>query len=470
MTVSSSTRRSAAVAVAALALLTAGCGARWDAEEQATVIAKYEGGGGGGGTGGTATGNRPASGGTATTAPGGGGGATGGGTGTEATGGGTDGGSGGEGGQPAAPADLACAAPTEAPGVTDDTLTVGNISTLSGPIPGLGASSAAAVQAYVEYRNSVGGVCGRQIELRAGDDGADNARNRSLTTELEPQVIGFVGGIAGGQAGSVDVVEQTQVPYLANALSPDMPRVASYFDIDPDFGGSIMPKYRYMVEQGATKAAIVYIDQAGLERDVQRPLMEAAGMQVVLDLPLPLSTLSYDSAARQVANSGAQYMLFIHEAGGSASMAQSMQDTGYELQFMEFIAAYGTNFIELAGEAGEGSMQWIRSLPTEDGGQNPEQALFLQWMGQVAPDAPLDTFAMDAWGSAKAFFDALEAIPGPITRESFVATLAGVTGYDAGGFFGPIELGAKRSNGCQIAMRVEGGQWTRVVPDQGFLC
>src|SRR3546814_7940878 len=40
-----------------------------------------------------------------------------------------------------AAADKPCAAPSDAPGVSDDKIVVGNISSISGPVPGLGATS-----------------------------------------------------------------------------------------------------------------------------------------------------------------------------------------------------------------------------------------------------------------------------------------------------------------------------------------
>jgi hypothetical protein len=151
-------------------------------------------------------------------------------------------------------------------------------------------------------------------------------------------------------------------------------------------------------------------------------------------------------------------------------MAQAMDGTGYELQFEEYLTSYGSNFVELAGSAAEGTTSWIRSLPDEEAGSNGELDAFLQWMDQTSPGVPADTFAADAWASGKAFLDALAALPGPIARDALLAQLRATTTFDAGGFYGPIELGAKRNNGCVIAMIVDGGAWRRLAPDQGFLC
>jgi ABC-type branched-subunit amino acid transport system substrate-binding protein len=147
-----------------------------------------------------------------------------------------------------------------------------------------------------------------------------------------------------------------------------------------------------------------------------------------------------------------------------------MADTGYQLKSAEYVTAYGPSFLELAGAAAEGAVSWIRSLPNEEAGSNAEQDAFLQWMAQIAPDAQPDTFAADAWAGAKALVDAMEALPGPITRDALIAQLRSMNQYDAGGFIGQIQLGSKLNNGCFVAMKVVNGAWTRMAPASGFLC
>jgi hypothetical protein len=88
----------------------------------------------------------------------------------------------------------------------------------------------------------------------------------------------------------------------------------------------------------------------------------------------------------------------------------------------------------------------------------------------VAPDTAADTFAADAWAGAKAFVDAMEALPGPITRDAILAQLHTMNEYDAGGFIGQIQLGNKLNNGCFVAMKIVNGAWTRLAPASGFLC
>ena len=473
--------RRSAVLLACLGLLltTTACGARWDEAQRESVLASRSGGGLAVGSGGAESegGSSSSSGGSsartgtsAPSAPGGGGEATAGGGGA----GPAAGGAGGEG--PAASGDKPCAAPSDAPGVTDTTITLGTISTLSGAVPGLGASSEGAARAYVAYRNATGGVCGRELVLKTADDGMDNGRHRSIVNEMNKNVFGIIGGLGAGDAGSAGTIDELGMPVVTVAISKPFNDAAVTYNVNPYFEDVNQPlaKFRHYHSQGVRKAAIVYtaVDQTRSEVNLrQKPQMIAAGIEVVAQIEVPLSTLSYDSAARQVANSGADYLYFLADGSISASMARSMHDTGYDgLKVAEYQQAYGSKFPELAGPGAEGAVSPIRAVPNEEPGSSPEQDAYLDWMARVAPDQPADTFAADSWAASKAFIDNLDALPGPITREALLAQLGAAGEYDAGGFFGPIQLGKQISRGCVILMRYESGKWRRLAPDRGFMC
>lgn len=476
-------RRSVALATAlAMALPVAGCGARWDDGQEQAVAARYQGGGGGASSvpgAGSGAASATGEGSTGATVAGASSGAVGSpGASSGPAGPGSGPGSGGAvdgSGAPASSGPRPCAAPSDAPGVTDTEIAVGSISALSGPVPGLGASSAAAARAYVAYRNSLGGVCGRRIVLREADDGTDNGRYRSTVTGMEPQVLGLVGGFTIGDAGGADIVRATGLPVVTVPGNESFAQLPTVFDMNPQYADlhAVIGKYRYLYEQGARKVAMAYlaVDASRAEATIQRSLMEAAGLEVVNVQELPLSTLSYDSTARTVANSGADYLFFIGDTNSNAAMASAMAGTTDQVRFAEYFTfVYGTQFVELAGAASEGAISWIRTLPLEEAGSNPEMASFVAWMDQVAPGDPQDVFAADSWTGAKAFFDALEALTGPISREALVAQLQAVGTFDAGGMMGPIDLGTERTQGCVIAMQVQGGEWRRLTPASGFLC
>jgi ABC-type branched-subunit amino acid transport system substrate-binding protein len=458
-----------ALAILLTLITTSACGARWSDEEREAVFARNSGGGGtsesgDGGTGGT---DGVAIDGGGTT----GGGTTGGTGGTTGGTGGTTGGATTGGGGPSGP--RPCSAPSDAPGVTDDTITVGNISTISGPVPGLGEPSVAGVRAYLAYRNANGGVCGRQLQLKSADDGLENTRYRAAVTDFNKTALGLVGGFAGGDGGAIDLLTANKISAVMNAFNETAQNAPTVFDINPPFKNqaAVTGKYTYLYEQGVRTAAVATIAQAASlsELNQQVARMEAVGIRVVNRQELPLSTLSFDAPARAVANSKADYFLFLAAGNLNTSMARAIYDTGYKLKFEEFLTAYGTDFIDAVGPGAEGVTSWTRSVPLDETG-NPQMRAFTEWMGRVAPGIPPDTFAADSWASAKAFFDSLEALPGPISREALLAQLTALTEYDAEGFYGRINLGGREAHGCSVAMRVEGGKWKRLTPASGFLC
>lgn len=370
---------------------------------------------------------------------------------------------------------LPCAAPTTAPGVTDQQITMGSLSSSTGPVPGLGASSAAAVRAYVAYRNATGGVCGRRVALREADDGSDAARYRTILRELDPRVIAFAGGLTLADDGSAEIIRAGKIPMLASRSADGVQGQPTVFDLNPPYADLSKPigRYDHIYGQGARTAVLAYlaVDASRLEAETQRSLMEASGLQVVDVIELAISTLSFDSPARRIANSGADYVLFIGDAGSNGSMARAIEGTRNDVLQDYFTFAYGESFIALAGAAAaEGATTWNRTLPNEEAGSNEEVAAFVSWMNRTSPGTPQDAFAAESWVAVKALFDSLEALPGPITRDALVAQLRATDTYDAGGMMGPIKLGQQQNLGCFVGLQVQGGVWKRMAPASGFVC
>src|SRR3546814_9376100 len=94
-----------------------------------------------------------------------------------------------------------------------------------------------------------------------------------------------------------------QLPVVGASISPGLEEVPTYYGVNPPLPSydAVVGKYRFLHEQGVRKAAVVWISAAASPQQAKREmqLMRAAGIQVVSEQALPLSTLSYDSADRK---------------------------------------------------------------------------------------------------------------------------------------------------------------------------
>ncbi|HEY3810495.1 MAG TPA: ABC transporter substrate-binding protein, partial [Acidimicrobiales bacterium] len=102
--------------------------------------------------------------------------------------------------------------PGSGPGVTATTITLGNIVTINGPVPGLFAGARYGTQAFADWANSMGGLCGRKVVVNSADDQFDQATDQSEAQSMASQILSFVGsfslqdsGIPNGAPGVPDV-------------------------------------------------------------------------------------------------------------------------------------------------------------------------------------------------------------------------------------------------------------------------
>jgi ABC-type branched-subunit amino acid transport system substrate-binding protein len=469
-------RRSIVPVLLAIALLSAGCGSRLSAEERAEAAAGSDTATG---TGGAAVGTGAATGDTT--------GGTGAATGTptaDSTGGGaavaTPGAAPGSGGgtDPGTGAAAECAPqPTDAVGVTDTEVRIGNISTISGPIAGFGETGVNAVKAYVNYVNANGGVCGRQLTLVTADDRLDTGTNRAETARLLGEVFGFVGGTTVvDDGGAQELAATPDVPDVALTIGSQRARLPNNFSpnpINPDQpgNGAIAP-LRYFAQQGVASAAIVWPAQADARARGQayQHDLQQAGITNIKTIEVAITETNYVRVAQEIANAGSQLVLTTLEVSGMARLAQAFEQVGYQPQVPFYGAqAYGGQFLELAGSAADGTKLAVTFSIFEDADQVPAMATFLEWYQRTAPGSNPDFFSIMAWAAADMFTQALRQAGGAPTRAGVVEQLRTQNAYTGEGFMAPRNPPAKVLGDCFVVITVEGGAWRRVEPASGFL-
>ena len=363
-------------------------------------------------------------------------------------------------------------------GVTERTITLGEVSTITGPIPGIGQSIVNGVKAYLAYLNTTqGGVCGREVLLETADDRLDTGVHRSETARLSEQVFGFVGGWAVTDDGGAGALEGTNIPDVTLGISEARSNLANNFSpnpIAPGTSGNRAALQYFVSTYDVHTAAVVWGAQVTARNSALRFVaeLESLGVDVSIQREVAITETNYLPVAQEIENAGSELLLTALEITGISRLAQAFE----QVQFLPRVPyygaqTYGNRFLELAGSAGEGALLAITHPIVEEAGSNPAVALVEEWYRRVNPGAELDFFAFQGWVAAAMFTDAILAAGPSPTRDSVLAQLRTFTSYDAHGLVAPINPAEKQGASCFMVVTVHDGAWERVYPaGSGFGC
>ncbi|HET6812050.1 MAG TPA: ABC transporter substrate-binding protein [Acidimicrobiales bacterium] len=486
-------RRARILAVlAASTMVAAGCGAQLPKgvlhQLQAQAVS---GGGSGGGGAGASAGAQPglvngaASGPTAGAT---GSGSTGAGSGV--TGAGATSGSTGSAGPAASSSSGGAAAPvsagecaqwgTGAPGLSASQLQVSTADTDSGPLPGATAGEFRGAAAYLAMVNASGGVCGRKIVDQELDDGLDPAQGRAQFEKIQPHVFGFTGNLSVADSGYTDLIKSTGVPWVGAVVDPDW-SVRNGPNVSPHSVPSTASDAPWVwIRQqhpGALKAALLYTDVSAVVANLPptKVGMQKAGYNISYTAGLNPTAPDYTPQVLSMASNGVQVVwAFSLEVNMQARLERDMAQQGFHPAVQGANLAYDTDYQQLLGAEGNGWMNPLVYAPFLQPGaaaNYPGLADFVKWTGQTFPGAKNDLFSVDGWAYTALFVQALRAVQGPLTRQSYVAALQKMTQDDGGGLEPPINpsnpAASVKSLNCFAMASYQNGNWTVIHPTSG---
>jgi branched-chain amino acid transport system substrate-binding protein len=363
-------------------------------------------------------------------------------------------------------------------GVSPTEVRIGNVSTISGPVPGFGKTGQNGVKAYLNYLRSQGGVCGRQLVLATTDDRLDAGTHRAETERLAKEVMAFVGGTSPVDDGGAPVLNGTNVPDVAFAFSAArgvLPNNFSANPIDPrcECNGTEHILGALKQAHGLSRAAIIYPAQtvARARGLAYRNDLTQAGIATVATYEAPLTGATYSGFVNDMREKQIDLVITTLELNGMADLAKAFRTAGWAPKVRYFGAqAYGRQYLSLAGPAAEGTYAGLTLAALEDRATNPAVNTFITWYERTNPGADIDFFAYLGWSSADLFAVALRAAGPAPTRDAVLQQLRAQTKWDASGLLSPRNPASKERPSCFLIMTVKDGRWQRETPASGFRC
>jgi branched-chain amino acid transport system substrate-binding protein len=365
-------------------------------------------------------------------------------------------------------------------GVTPTSITLGNIVTLTGPIPGLFKGSAAGTDAYFQYINSKHGVNGRKLIMKGGDDALNCNQNQTQTQDMIGSVFAFVGSFAVfDNCGAKVFAQNPTVADIHYLLSDDANKEVNGFSPQPAPPGFRTGPYQYYKQKypnAVTKVGSLWATTSPTTWTNQKAAEESLGFKILYERGTAPTETDWTADIIRMKNLGVEFWdLRNQNASFIAKMLSEAQQQNFHPQVIITNSEYDANFFKLIADptAANGVLtdQPFAMFLGEDAKTTPEVALFLKWMKKSHPDVAVDLFAMYSWASAALFVDALKAAGQNPTRAGLIAALKNIHNFDDNGFVAPADVGNKKPPACYLILQVNNGKFHRVVPKgKGYIC
>jgi ABC-type branched-subunit amino acid transport system substrate-binding protein len=362
-------------------------------------------------------------------------------------------------------------------GVTADKITLANVSLLTGPVPGLFKGAKDGTQAFFNYQNSLGGVCGRKLQLDPRDDQFDANQNKAQYQDAIGKDFGFVGSFSVVDEGGASVLAaHPDVPDVAYALSHAhfaLPNNFSPQPLPPGWRLGSLNYFKAKFGPDVISHMAILIEDAQSAKDAaagEQKAAESVGYKFVYSRVIEPTEANFTSDVVSMQQKGVKGIMMTGEVGAFVRVAKAMKQQNFSIPFANWGAnAYDPAFITSdAAPATNGSIldQQLAMFQGED--NLPEVALFNKWLKQVGGKP--DIFAAFGWESGRLFVQALTAAGPKPTRANVMAQLKQIDNFDGNGMLAPAGPASKRPPNCFIVISVQNGKFVRADPPSGFIC
>lgn len=369
----------------------------------------------------------------------------------------------------------------QAPGVTSNTVQVGGLAAVSGPLGDQFSPVFAGAQAYFDMVNAAGGVHGRRIELVAKlddgtDPGTDVAQARALVEA--DQVFAVVPVATPVFSGGTYLAAQ-DVPTFGYNINPQWSPGRSMFGQDGsylnpaaiDVAGPWLAKQLHL-----RKIAILAytVTQSSQCAQGQAASFRKFGLDVVLtDSSLPIGVPDLSGDVARIKAAGAQMVVSCLDASGSTSVSTALQRAGLASLAQYWISGYDPAELASFPSQYQGVYLTTDFVPFQEASLSPALRTYLGQMHRHFPQAPVGQVSLAGWISAAMFVKGLDLAGRDLTRHKLVAAVNSLTHFNAGGIETPVNWHDDHTGGgpvnCSAYIRAQQGRFIPVF-QRPFVC
>jgi ABC-type branched-subunit amino acid transport system substrate-binding protein len=363
------------------------------------------------------------------------------------------------------------------PGVTANTITIGDIATVTGPQPGLFEGANQGMDAWAAYINAAGGIDGHQVKVVHLDDANDCNTYKADLNQLATTVFAAVGTFSvQDPCAEAALKAHPNFPYIPGAaLAPTMYTLSNVYTPTPAPVGVATTIYNYVKSRfpnAITHAAALELGNPVLIEAAA----ESVGYKFVYQRVYPTTETSFLSDILRMKAAGVQVVdMTYSDVVFPVRFLQEAAQQNYHPMLID-TAIYDSSALKLLGNPSLASNLYVQVksalwLNCTDCATVPAVNTLDTWMARAQPNANLTLYAESAWAAADLFLEAMHNAGSQITQTSLLGALSQIKSFDANGLTPTDDPGARTlGTPCIVVAGIVKGQWARVYPPSGFDC
>lgn len=365
------------------------------------------------------------------------------------------------------------------PGVTASTITIGQITTTSGPVPGLFQDANDGLDAFAAYVNAHGGLAGRQVKVIHEDDGFNCNTYIHELGSLSHRVFAMVGSytLEDTCGKSVLASDPSLLDVQGVVLDPSLYSLGNVFTPTPLPPGFVTTGYQYFKDRfpgDITKTASLYASSSIADAKEQELTAESIGYKYVYTRSIGFTDDNFTSDILRMKNDGVKLVdLTSNSVQTVATFVQEAAQQNFAPDAIFSSSAYDSHFLSLLGSTPATNVYAPLTYSLylgQDRSTVPGLDTFLTELGRKKSGQTGSLYSVAAWGAGLLLAQAMADAGPTVTPASTITAMSGITNFDAGGLISPSNPGKRLPSVCMVIAGVQNGKWTRIAPRSGFDC
>ncbi|NKW78203.1 ABC transporter substrate-binding protein [Rhodobacteraceae bacterium R_SAG7] len=326
-------------------------------------------------------------------------------------------------------------------GVTGDSVTFAQVAAFDGPAAALGTGMRLGITAAFEEANAAGGVHGRMLKLDSMDDGYEPDRSAALVkTVIEGNGhIGLIGAVGTPTSSATQpIATEANVPFIGPFTGAGFLRDASHgniYNVRASYFAETEAWIEYLVDQQGMKSIAILYQDDGFGRvglNGVTAALEKRGMSLAAEGTYTRNTTAVKKALLAIRKAKPDAVVMVGAYKPVAEFIKLARKMKLDSEFVNISFVGSDALAQELGEHGEGVIisqvvpfPWDMSIPVV--------AQYTEALKAVDTAAKPGFVSLEGYIVGRLAIAGLEAAGKELTRDSYLAALAGLSTIDLGG-------------------------------------